>query len=129
MFFALAVAALAVAPIELTDDTFDASISKAGRTFVMFYAPWCSHCHALKPTWDALAENLDGKVQVARVDATKERTLSVRMSIRNYPTLIMYAPTDSFIGGTRAYVYKKTVRGVEALEAFAVGGYLSLIHI
>jgi len=42
-----------------------------GLHFIKFYAPWCSHCRKLAPTWKALAEyhkdNVD--ITVAKVQS------------------------------------------------------------
>mmetsp|Transcript_34930 Transcript_34930/g.31463 ORF Transcript_34930/g.31463 Transcript_34930/m.31463 type:complete len:484 (-) Transcript_34930:262-1713(-) len=55
-----------------------------------FYAPWCGHCKALAPTYDALAkklENVSGLV-IAKMDATANEAEGV--NIRGFPTLKFY---------------------------------------
>jgi len=53
---------------ELTEETFDDHIA-AGQHFVEFYAPWCSHCKHLAPTWHQLADffSADTTVTIAKV--------------------------------------------------------------
>ena len=50
--FCLAEGDLADAVVILTADTFQAQVLDSEKTvFVKFYAPWCSHCVKLAPTW------------------------------------------------------------------------------
>jgi thioredoxin domain-containing protein 5 len=49
-----------------------------GDWLVKFYAPWCGHCTKLAPTWDKVAEDLKGVVNVAKVDVTASRDLGTR---------------------------------------------------
>jgi len=57
---------------------------------VKFYAPWCGHCKSLAPTWEKVATNLKGMVQVVKVDCTVEQALCGRFKIQGYPTLKLF---------------------------------------
>lgn len=59
--------------------------------FIMYHAPWCSHCKALSPQFDALAEELKTiapHLSFAKMDATSNEVLG--LDIRGYPTLKLY---------------------------------------
>lgn len=49
--------------VDLKWDTFDKYIQDGSPWFVEVYAPWCTHCKALEPTWRKLAEELEGEVR------------------------------------------------------------------
>ena len=55
---ATAFALVAASSEPLTSKNFDKVVLKSGKpvTFVKFYAPWCQHCQALAPHWDAVEE-------------------------------------------------------------------------
>jgi len=77
----------------LTEKSFKNHIAK-GDTFVKFYAPWCGHCKKLAPTWDELAQKIDGdkdlEATIAKVDCTKAQSLCQDNEIRGYPTLAFF---------------------------------------
>jgi len=85
---------------------------------VKFYAPWCGHCRALAPDWEALASRLDGSgVVVARLDCDRNPATCDRFDehVRSFPTLLLFRDR-----GLYAY---RGARDVDALEAFAREGY------
>jgi len=125
----LSVAVLATCSgvITLTDKSFEHDTQAAtgqttGAWFVMLYAPWCGHCTALKPTWHELAEELDGAVNVAMVDATAEKATAKRFGkaglLSGYPTLLLFRDR-------KVYKYSGSSRSLQGLAAFAKKGYSS----
>uniref|UniRef100_A0A915IUE0 Thioredoxin domain-containing protein n=1 Tax=Romanomermis culicivorax TaxID=13658 RepID=A0A915IUE0_ROMCU len=76
--------------VHLQDDTFDAFLSKNPSVLVMFYAPWCGHCKAMKGDYAESAkllkeQNADGIL--AAVDATKAKQLAEKFGITGFPSL------------------------------------------
>lgn len=123
-FLALALACTALCAAEvvvLTDENFEhltqaSTGATTGDWFVKFYAPWCGHCKKMAPTWDELAERLEGTyVNVAKVSVTENRAIGKRFGIKGYPTI-------KFFSKGQMYSYKGP-RTIEAFETFANGGY------
>lgn len=88
--------------IELTDHNFAAEISSADvPVLVDFYAPWCGPCRMLGPVLERLAEELDGKVKVAKVNVDESPNLANRFQITGVPALILFnrgQPVDGMVG-------------------------------
>ena len=65
--------------IVLDDANFDSVVYGSKDIWLVeFYAPWCGHCKALEPEWNAAAASLKGKVKLAKVDATVNDKLARR---------------------------------------------------
>ena len=52
-----------------------------------FYAAWCGPCRALAPHIERLANEMEGKVKVLKVDVDKNESLAAVAAIRTIPTL------------------------------------------
>lgn len=73
--------------LELSDRFLE--FSKDGMWFVKFYAPWCSHCRRMEPTWAHVAQALyNTPVKVAKVDCTRFTAVASHFHIRAYPTIL-----------------------------------------
>jgi len=87
---------------------FPSFIKTKDHILVMFYAPWCGHCKAMKSDYAGAAKWLSSDKlshAVAAVDATTETELSTKLfSISGYPT-IKYFHKGTFVedynGGRR----------------------------
>ncbi|GBG30621.1 Protein disulfide-isomerase [Hondaea fermentalgiana] len=102
--------------IELGEDNFEqltqaATGATTGDWFVKFYAPWCGHCKRMASAWENLGEELLGEINVAEVNAEKNKALAHRFKIKGFPTLLY------FHQGT---MYKfRGKRNVETMAEFA----------
>ncbi|MDA0989560.1 MAG: thioredoxin [Verrucomicrobia bacterium] len=56
---------------------------------VDFWAEWCGPCRAMNPTIEAIAEDLAGKLRVAKVNVDDNQQLAVEFSVRSIPTLLL----------------------------------------
>lgn len=85
------------ASVSLTAESFQKLVTMTQDPwFIKFYAPWCPHCQAMGPTWEQLAKNMQGKLNIGEVNCDKEKRLCKDVHARAYPTLLF------FKGGERA---------------------------
>ncbi|KAL7469577.1 hypothetical protein ACHAXS_009832 [Conticribra weissflogii] len=81
-----------------------------------FYAPWCGHCKALAPDWDALADEYtsSNSVIIGSVDCTDEENseLCNDSGVQGYPTLKYY------IDGNLEGEDYQGARSFDALKSF-----------
>jgi len=75
--------------VNLNEANFEHQI-KRGVTLVDFWATWCMPCKIMVPALNDVAEELDGKVKIAKVDVDKNQSLSAKFKVRSIPTLILF---------------------------------------
>jgi thioredoxin 1 len=86
--------------IELTSDNFQEQIAQ-GVILVDIWAEWCKPCKAMEPTLDALAEEMQGKARVGKLDADANRELAESLGVQAIPTMILFKDgqeVERFIG-------------------------------
>ena len=72
-----------------TDGNFDQEIGN-GVVLVDFWAEWCGPCRRLAPTVDALAQDFDGRMTVAKMNVDENPNVPSRFMIRGIPTLLLF---------------------------------------
>jgi len=78
--------------VTLTAANFDDFVAKTPLSLIEFYAPWCGHCKALAPEYDAAAKELEGNEsgKLAKVDCTTERDLCGKYDVSGFPTVKLF---------------------------------------
>ena len=74
---------------ELIDSQFDAATAK-GITLVDFWAPWCAPCRMQGPILEEVAESIDGRARIAKVNVDDARDVAEGLDVHSIPTLILF---------------------------------------
>jgi len=96
--------------LEVTDETFDRDVLESERpVLVDFWAPWCGPCRMLAPVVEAIAEEYDGRLTVAKLNVDDNPAMARRYQVMGIPTLILFKdgqPVDRMVG----YMAKEDLR-------------------
>ena len=76
--------------MKLTKDNFNQVISSETPVLVDFYADWCGPCRMLSPVIHELAEELQGKVTVGKVNVDEQMELAAKFGISSIPSLLVF---------------------------------------
>ncbi|KAL2168200.1 hypothetical protein VTG60DRAFT_259 [Thermothelomyces hinnuleus] len=77
--------------VPLTAETFQNLVTTTHDPwFIKFYAPWCHHCLKVKPTWDELAKEVKGRLNIGEVNCDAESRLCKDVGVRGYPTFLFF---------------------------------------
>lgn len=77
--------------IEIDANEFEEKVMRSPIPVVVdFYAEWCGPCRLLAPTLVEVADELNGKVAVYKVDAPANTDLAQRFRITALPTISVF---------------------------------------
>ena len=80
-----------MAEITVTKDNFEQEVLNAKLpVLVDFWATWCGPCRMLGPELEALANEQEGKLIVAKVNVDEEEELAGQFGVMSIPTMIVF---------------------------------------
>jgi thioredoxin 1 len=80
---------MATEPFHLTDANFEETINKNPLVLIDFWAGWCGPCRALAPTIAELANDMAGKVLVAKLDVDENPQTAEKFQVYSIPTVVL----------------------------------------
>ena len=75
--------------IHFTPEEFNKTITES-PAIVDFWATWCGPCKMLGPVIEQLADELDGKIPVGKLDVDECREIAMEYGVMSIPTVIYF---------------------------------------
>ena len=80
-----------MAEVILTKENFNEEVLNSDiPVLVDFWATWCGPCMMLSPVIAELAEELEGKVKVGKVNVDEQNELAMQYRVASIPTLLLF---------------------------------------
>ena len=98
-------------PITLTDQNFNAMISKYPLLIVDFWAPWCGPCRMVSPVIAELSQELVGKATVGKLNVDENPMIASTFGIQSIPTIAIFKngkAVDGIVGAaSKSHIMSK----------------------
>lgn len=79
------------APMKITDASFAREVEQSPLpVFLDFWAGWCGPCLMIGPFVEELANELTGRVRVAKLNIDENPMTAQRFNVRSIPTMIVF---------------------------------------
>ena len=78
-----------MAVITITKENYDEEVIKSPVPVLLdFWATWCGPCRMLSPIVDEIANEVEGKAKVGKINVDEQPDLAQQFGIMSIPTLV-----------------------------------------
>jgi thioredoxin 1 len=96
------------ATLSVSDASFQTDVLESSEPVVVdFFADWCGPCKAMAPALEQVANEMKGKVKVAKIDVDQNPDITQRYRIQAMPTLMIFKNGEVAAQRVGALVQKK----------------------
>jgi len=96
-----------------TDQNFEQEVLNSQKpVLVDFWAPWCGPCQMMGPIIEELAEELEGKVVVGKLNVDENPQMAQKYGVMSIPTLLIFKDgrvVEQFVGVQPKEVLKQVL--------------------
>ncbi|PNE12156.1 MAG: thiol reductase thioredoxin [Beijerinckiaceae bacterium] len=101
--------------VKVTDANFDSEVvGSSGPVVVDFWAEWCAPCKMISPALEEIAQEMQGKVTIAKLNVDENPGVAGTYGIRSIPTLMLFKDgkmASSKVGAAPKSELKKWIAG------------------
>ncbi len=89
--------------LHLYSDNFEEVVSAASCPVVVdFWASWCTPCRMIAPIIEDIADELDGRIDVYKVDVDEASDIAASFGVMSIPTIMVFTDgkeQERIVGG------------------------------